>query len=84
MCDMARESGEPIVLVVGGGLSERKWSDMWTLETGIIGYIFDGNAEVKECLHGLWYHGLVSHMAHRYHHHGVHSRKKNVRNVLHL
>jgi len=57
---------------------------MWTLETGIVGYIFDGSTEVKEGLRGLCYHGLVSPLVHRYHHHGVHSRKKNVRNVVRL
>jgi hypothetical protein len=51
---------------------------------GIVGYIFGGSAEVKEGVHGLCYHGLVSAMARRYHHHGVHTRKKNVRNVVRL
>jgi hypothetical protein len=43
---------------------------------GNVGYIFDGSAEVKEGLRGLCYRGLVSPMAHSYHHRGVHSRKK--------
>jgi len=71
---MARESGEPIVLAVDGALVKENEVMCGPLKGALLD-TFGGSVEVKQGLRGLCYRGLVSSMAHRYHHRGVHSRK---------